>query len=112
MIKSLGKAGEVIVLQANESAPNGCADGFVTEEITVYIKVVGLIDFKAELKRLDKGKMQLEQRQAKLEQKMAGADYLTKVPEKVQEDDKVRLAGQKTEIEALNRSIANISKWL
>lgn len=54
VIQSLTRAGEVIVLRDGEAEPEGCLSGFVSEEITVYVKVIGLIDIKLELARIAK----------------------------------------------------------
>lgn len=54
VLKSLTRAGELIVLSGSESEPEGCLSGFVSDEITVYVKVIGLIDIKLELTRIAK----------------------------------------------------------
>lgn len=54
VLKSLTKAGELIVLTGEEKEPEGCLSGFVSDEITVYVKVIGLIDIKLELARIAK----------------------------------------------------------
>ena len=54
MLQSLSKAGEAIVLGANDEIPAGCLKGFVSEKISIYVKVVGLIDIKLEISRINK----------------------------------------------------------
>lgn len=60
VIKSLSRAGEVLVLESDAEAPEGCLSGFVTDEITVFVKVAGLINVKDEINRIAKRKKQLE----------------------------------------------------
>lgn len=54
VVSSLVKAGETIVLGANEEVPTGCLKGFVSDEISIYVKVIGLIDIKLEIGRINK----------------------------------------------------------
>ena len=60
VISSLVKAGETIVISAEETEPAGCLKGFVSEEIQIYVKVIGLIDIKLETGRINKRVKQLE----------------------------------------------------
>ena len=66
VLKSLTKAGELIVLRGDETEPEGCLSGFVSDEITVYVKVIGLIDIKLELTRIAKRQKQLTDLKEKL----------------------------------------------
>jgi len=52
VVTSLVKAGETLVIGHDEVAPQGCLKGFVTDEIAIYVKVVGLIDIKVEVDRI------------------------------------------------------------
>ena len=54
VVQSLARAGEVLILGGGEQEPDGCVSGFVTDEITVYVKVAGLIDINMELARIAK----------------------------------------------------------
>lgn len=60
------KAGEIIVLAGNESEPAGCLKGFVSDEISIYVKVIGLIDIKLEIGRINKRMKQLDDLRQKL----------------------------------------------
>ena len=101
VIKSLTKAGELIVLRGDEAEPEGCLSGFVTDEITVFVKVIGLIDIKLELTRIAKKQKQLTGLKDKLAQKMAAASYAERVPENVRKQDAEKLSGYETELETL-----------
>lgn len=52
VVQSLVKSGETIILSADDQVPVGCLKGFVSENISVYVKVIGLIDIKLELARI------------------------------------------------------------
>jgi hypothetical protein len=60
------KSGETIVLGADDAVPAGCLKGFVSESISVYVKVIGLIDIKLEITRITKRLKQLEDLASKL----------------------------------------------
>lgn len=99
VIASLVKAGEVLVLKPDEAAPQGCLKGFVSENISAYVKVLGLIDIKLEMARITKRLKQLEDLASKLQQKMSIPDYEDKVPLKIRNDNDAKLAGYRSEIE-------------
>lgn len=49
VLQALSRAGEFLVLSGADKEPEGSLSGFVSDEITVYVKVIGLIDIKLEL---------------------------------------------------------------
>jgi len=99
------------VLSGNEFAPDGCLSAFVSDEITVYVKVIGLIDIKLELARIDKRSKQLYDLKEKLEKKMSAATYVERVPENVRKQDAEKIAGYITELETLAAQTANLSRF-
>ena len=111
VIQSLARAGEVIVLGGAEQEPEGCVSGFVSDEITVYVKVIGLIDIKLELARLAKRRKQLAGLKQKLSDKMAAASYLERVPEHVRKQDAEKIAGYDNELATLDAQTANMSSF-
>lgn len=42
------------MIQPGDSEPAGCLKGFVGDGISIYVKVIGLIDIKLELGRINK----------------------------------------------------------
>lgn len=90
------------MLRGNETEPEGCLSSFVSDEITVYVKVIGLIDIKLELARIAKRYKQLNDLKEKLEKKMAAASYMERVPENVRKQDGDKVAGYVTELETLD----------
>lgn len=60
VVSSLVKAGETIVIGADDAEPEGCLKGFVTDDISTYIKVAGIIDLKVEIQRIEKRQGQIQ----------------------------------------------------
>ena len=53
-------------MQAGEGEPAGCLKGFVSDGISIYVKVIGLIDIKLEIGRINKRVKQLDDLKQKL----------------------------------------------
>lgn len=111
VLKSLTKAGELIVLRGDETEPEGCLSGFVSDGITVYVKVIGLIDIKLELARIAKRQKQLTDLKDKLAKKMQAASYLERVPENVRKADAEKVTGYEKELAACDGQIATFSAF-
>jgi valyl-tRNA synthetase len=71
------------VISNEEAEPAGCLKGFVSDEIQIFVKVIGLIDISLETGRINKRVKQLEDLKAKLVQKCSMAGYEQKVPANV-----------------------------
>ena len=89
-VASLVKAGETEVLMG-DNVPEGCVKTRVSDDVNVGVRVIGLIDIKLELARLNKVIQQKEGLMQKLAAKMDMPDYMTKVPEKVRNDNKEKM---------------------
>ena len=87
------------MLGADDLVPAGCLKGFVSENISVFVKVIGLIDIKLEIARITKRLKQLEELASKLQEKINAPTYTEKVPEKIRADNDAKLAGYQTEID-------------
>lgn len=111
VIQSLTRAGEVIVLGMSDSEPEGCLSSFVSDEITGYVKVAGLIDIDLELARIQKRSKQLSDLHEKLTKKMAAASYSERVPEKVRQQDAEKAVGYEKELDTLAEQTGIISKF-
>ena len=98
VLQALVKSGDTNILAKGASVPEGCVKGFVTEEISIYVQVVGLIDIKLELERIAKDNAKLTKLADTLEAKMKKAGYEDKVPEKVKTENNEKLAKYKAEI--------------
>lgn len=57
VVQSLVKSGETFIVDSNENNSEkieGCISTFMTDEVSVLVKVIGLIDLNLEIKRLEK----------------------------------------------------------
>ena len=112
VIQSLVKAGETSVIQPGEDEPAGCLKGFVCDGISIYVKVIGLIDIKLEVGRINKRVKQLEDLKLKLNQKIGAPGYETKVPENVRQENLDKLAGYDNELAETQKQLGILEKFL
>ena len=54
MFRSLIKSGDVFVIPSEQEDPEGCLKSYINDDITIFIKVVGVIDIKLEIDRVTK----------------------------------------------------------
>lgn len=73
MIQALVKATGVTILGKGDAEPAGCVKGFVSDEISVYLLAAGLVDFKANLNRLEKDNARIVKALETLDKKMNAA---------------------------------------
>lgn len=106
------KAGETIVIGANDEVPVGCLRGFVSDEISIYVKVIGLIDIKLEVGRINKRVKQLEDLKQKLNQKITAPGYETKVPENVRQENLDKISGYDNELIETQKQLDILEKFL
>jgi len=69
VFKSLIRSGEVTILDKNAGEPDGCINSYINDELSIYVKVVGLIDINLEIERVNKRNAQLADLKDKLEKK-------------------------------------------
>jgi valyl-tRNA synthetase len=110
VVQSLVKAGETGVISADEQPPAGCLKGFVSDEISIYVKVVGLIDIKVENDRIEKRMKQLDGFKEALVKKMSIPDYDKKVPANVQAENNEKMNVLDTEFAELNKQLAELKQ--
>lgn len=110
VISSLTKAGETIILNAKDPEPEGCLKGFVSDDISSYVKVVGLIDLKVEIARIQKRQTQISKLKEGLQNKISLPSYQEKTPEKIKKENDEKMAGYVTEIAELDKQMETLSK--
>jgi len=105
---TLAKAGEAKVLEEGENPPKGCAIHIASTELTVFILLAGLVDFEAEIEKLEKQKAQKICPSIEGIVKRRNAEgYTSKVPEAIRQADEQRLEelnAQKLGIESAIRN--------
>ena len=106
-ICTLGKANAVHINSELESMPKSVGVVVVDDSITVYMDLTGLVDFDAELAKLQKQLSKTEPIVEMLKTKMADPQYETKVALKVKQDNLEKLQANQTKVEELKAAIAN-----
>ena len=101
-------AGEITVVSADSEDPSGSISKLVEKE-TVFVKIVGIIDIKQEITRLNK---LIKKTEASLEgcyKKLSGK-AAEKMPESVKEEMHAKVALYKEHIEGYGQSIVTLQK--
>lgn len=111
VFSSLVKAGETKILGKSDADPEGCVKTYINEDLTIFIKVVGLIDIKLEIDRVQKRITQLDDLMSKLNQKMTMKGYEQKVPENVRQENIAKMQGYETEVSECKKSIEDLAKF-
>mmetsp|Transcript_5923 Transcript_5923/g.7585 ORF Transcript_5923/g.7585 Transcript_5923/m.7585 type:complete len:276 (+) Transcript_5923:2369-3196(+) len=111
IVTTLAKLGEVHVIDTAAADPADCLKGFVNDEISFYVKVVGLIDPKLEINRLEKRVKQLSQLADKLIAKTKAPGYEQKVPEKIRNDNADKIATYQSELQEIEKSKATLAQF-
>jgi valyl-tRNA synthetase len=66
VFSSIIKSGETKIIGKTDKDPEGCLKSYINEDLTIYVKVVGLIDIKLEIERVNKRNAQLKDLKDKL----------------------------------------------
>jgi valyl-tRNA synthetase len=111
VFKSLIRSGDVTILNA-ENDPEGCLKSYINDDISIYIKVVGVIDINLEIDRVLKRNSQLDKFIDGLVKKIEMKGYENKVPEAVRKENNEKLLAYKTEIESNLKGIADLKKFI
>jgi len=75
IVTTLAKLGEVHVIDSAAADPADCLKGYVNDDISFYVKVIGLVDPKLEINRLEKKYKQISQLAEKLIAKTKAPGY-------------------------------------
>ena len=110
-IKCLSKAGSVTVL-FNKPAPSGCAMNVVDETCQVNIELKGMVDFAAEIKKLETKAAKLEPHIITIQKKQAKPDYDAKTPDKVKKTNQDKLEKYQKEKADILAGIEGFKKLL
>ena len=102
----LASASEVEIVKGYE---NDEAVAIITEDARLFIPLDELVDFKAELERLQKEKKAVEKEIAFVSGKLNNAGFVAKAPEAVVNEQREKLAKYNEKLAMLEESIAKIS---
>lgn len=106
-IKTLGKASAVDINLDEESIPKSVGIVVVDEQMTVLMDIKGLVDYAAEIKKLEKQLTKTTNPMQQLEAKMAAPGYEENVSEEVKTSNQERLDGLKKKATDIEEAIAN-----
>ncbi|EFH10608.1 valine--tRNA ligase [Teichococcus cervicalis] len=105
-IRRLGRATEFRALAEGE-APKGAQ--LVVGEATILLPLADVIDLGAERARLGKERDKALAEAAKVEQKLANADFVARAKPEVVEENRERLTGYQAEVARLEAALARIA---
>ena len=108
IIQSLSFSGTVTILTSSDADPEGCIRKTFGENI-IYVKVIGIIDIKQEIQRLQKDKGKKEKLIEGINKKLSGK-AAEKMPENVKQENRDKMEGYTKEIEAIDISISELLK--
>jgi len=83
-----------ILLEGDRPEQSGV---FVTEDMEIYLRLGGILNFQEEMARLEKAGNKVQAEAGKMEKKLANKQFLEKAPEEIVEKEKARLAGLREE---------------
>lgn len=107
-IKVITLAGDVRVL-TGETPPAGCAVQTVSAKCETHFMIKDFIDIQNEIGKLTSKKDRLQGQLKKIQDSMARDDYLTKVPEGIQQENNTKQAELNEEIEKLTAAMNMLS---
>ena len=107
LVKPQAKNAVIKTLESEEPNPEGCLKNLVNEDVTLYIQVVGLIDIKLEIQRLEKRNGELNKLIEALQKKMK--NYSEKVPQDIRDEDKNKFDTYSSELQFVVESIKDLN---
>eukprot|EP00540_Astrosyne_radiata_P000434 CAMPEP_0116849766 /NCGR_PEP_ID=MMETSP0418-20121206/15770_1 /TAXON_ID=1158023 /ORGANISM="Astrosyne radiata, Strain 13vi08-1A" /LENGTH=990 /DNA_ID=CAMNT_0004481555 /DNA_START=33 /DNA_END=3005 /DNA_ORIENTATION=+ len=109
-IKTLAKASNVDINPSDSNVPQSVGIVVVDDQTTVLMDLTGLVDFAAEIKKLEKSLKQTIPALTNLEKKMKADGYEQKVSEELKAANIEKLAGLKKKVADIEAAIGNFRK--
>ena len=106
MLLKLGFGSEIKVQENNAQIPENSLN-IIADEIALYMPTEGLIDFKAEIERLEQEKQRLEAEVARSTKMLSNQGFISKAPEAKIQEEKEKLNKYQ---EMLNSTIERLEK--
>jgi valyl-tRNA synthetase len=109
-IKTLLRANELTIVSSDVDIPEGCAATVVSDTLSVYIQLKGLVDPAAEIAKLDKKLVKLRKEMDDLRKRSSAPGFEEKVPAEVRVAMAEQLAAAEKQtviIEGLQRQYAS-----
>eukprot|EP00956_Cyclotella_meneghiniana_P010179 scaffold14046_cov76-Cyclotella_meneghiniana.AAC.8 len=108
-IKTLGKASTVDINPAEDTIPKSVGIVVVDESTTVLMDIKGLVDYAAEIKKLEKQLSKTTAPLQQLETKISAPGYDENVSDEVKATNNERLEALKKKAADINEAIANFN---
>lgn len=109
---TLAKGESLTQLQKPEDAPKGCSVKIISDQLSLYVDLRGLVNAQDEVTRLSKEVDKLENQLAQYEAKTKVPNYEQKVPENVRKLNAEKLAAYETELAATKAVLASFQQLL
>lgn len=106
-IKTLGKALSVDINVEEDSLPKQVAIDVIDDQTTILMDIKGLVDYEAEIKKLEKKMKKELPLLTNLEKKMNANGYEEKVPEKLKADNIEKFEGLQKKVADIKDAIEN-----
>ena len=110
VICGLAKASEIWMKNKDDSEIKEWLSSVVNERMDVFLDIKDKINLDNELKRLNKNLKDKEKYVEGLRKKIENIDYIKRVKEEIQKEDKDKLDKALIEIKKLNENIDNLNK--
>lgn len=111
-IATLAKLGQLDVIEGEAADPEKCVKTHLSENVQIFVNVIGLIDLNLEIERLNKRQAKLQQLIEAQEKKMSIKDYETKVKEEIRKENTEKLNAYVTEKAENEKSLEDYKRML
>mmetsp|Transcript_27716 Transcript_27716/g.42415 ORF Transcript_27716/g.42415 Transcript_27716/m.42415 type:complete len:947 (+) Transcript_27716:1-2841(+) len=109
-IKTLGKASAVDVNADDADVPESVGISIVDDQTTVLMDLTGLVDYKAEIAKLQKNLKKTQPSLDSLKQKMSTAGYEEKVTDALKAANAEKAASLEKKVSDINEAIENFKR--
>ncbi len=109
-VKTLGQASTVDVNPATSDIPETVGIDVIDDQTTVLMDIKGLVDFEAEIKKLEKNLGKTVPALENLEKKMKSAGYEEKVKDELKKENLEKMEGLQKKVADIKGAIANFQK--
>jgi valyl-tRNA synthetase len=110
-IETLGKTGKFEVIAQEAEDPSKCVKTHLSDDIQIFINIIGLVDIKLEMERILKRQGQLDKFIEGQKKKMNIKDYETKVKEEIRKEQKEKLDSYEQEKAENEKSMAELKSF-
>lgn len=106
-LKTLSYSGEVTIARDLAKGPEGAALAIPNSSCEIHVLLRGLVDADQEIAKLKKKLETTDKQLQTLQKRRTGADYATKVPENIREEETKKYESLQAEVDNINKTIAN-----